>query len=60
MAANQVYTPPALTADIDLQSGILHADEKDYKTACVCFHRFSCRVLGIIWRDFWELHALKP
>jgi 26S proteasome regulatory subunit N6 len=32
-AANSIYCPPALQADLDTVSGILHCDEKDYKTA---------------------------
>jgi 26S proteasome regulatory subunit N6 len=32
-AANVIYVPPAQQGAIDLQSGILHAEEKDYKTA---------------------------
>eukprot|EP00252_Welwitschia_mirabilis_P017755 TRINITY_DN3938_c0_g1_i1.p1 TRINITY_DN3938_c0_g1~~TRINITY_DN3938_c0_g1_i1.p1 ORF type:complete len:426 (-),score=97.58 TRINITY_DN3938_c0_g1_i1:190-1467(-) len=32
-AANAIYVPPAQQGTIDFQSGILHAEEKDYKTA---------------------------
>eukprot|EP00009_Paramoeba_aestuarina_P009704 CAMPEP_0201539742 /NCGR_PEP_ID=MMETSP0161_2-20130828/70569_1 /ASSEMBLY_ACC=CAM_ASM_000251 /TAXON_ID=180227 /ORGANISM="Neoparamoeba aestuarina, Strain SoJaBio B1-5/56/2" /LENGTH=420 /DNA_ID=CAMNT_0047947157 /DNA_START=863 /DNA_END=2125 /DNA_ORIENTATION=- len=31
--ANSIYCPPALQGSIDTQSGILHAEEKDYKTS---------------------------
>ena len=31
--ANGIYVPPLLQAEIDMMAGILHADEKDYKTA---------------------------
>lgn len=36
--ANSIYCPPQLQADIDLMSGILNSQDKDYKTAYSYFY----------------------
>eukprot|EP01066_Platyproteum_vivax_P010870 Platyproteum_vivax@DN4894_c0_g1_i1.p1 len=55
--ASGIHCPPLLQADIDLMAGMLHAQEKDYKTAYSYFYEaFEC--LHLV-EDAKALRALK-
>lgn len=56
-SANSIYCPPALQTQIDMQSGILHAEEKDYKTAYSYFFESFEGYNSL--EDPKALHALK-
>lgn len=43
-AANAIYCPPLMQGQIDMQSGTLHAEEKDYKTGFVNFFSFLTQI----------------
>ena len=56
-AANAIYCPPLIQAQIDMQAGILHAEEKDYKTAYSYF--YECFEGYSLQDDPLALKALK-
>ncbi|GLB39327.1 putative PCI-domain-containing protein [Lyophyllum shimeji] len=57
-AANAIYCPPGLQSALDLQSGILHAEDKDYTTAYSYFFE-AFENLSSQGDDSGALSALK-
>lgn len=56
-AANSIYCPPLTQAQIDMQAGVLHAEEKDYKTAYSYF--YECFEGYSLQEDTTAIKALK-
>jgi 26S proteasome regulatory subunit N6 len=57
--ANSVYCPPLLQAQLDLQSGAIHADDKDYKTGYSYFFEAFEGFTQVDEKDPRALRALK-
>jgi len=57
--ANSVYCPPLLQAQLDLQSGAIHADDKDHKTGYSYFFEAFEGFTQVDEKDPRALRALK-
>lgn len=57
--ANSIYCPPLLQASLDLQSGAINADDKDYKTAYSYFFEALEGFASHDEKDPRALRALK-
>ncbi|WWC87200.1 uncharacterized protein L201_002086 [Kwoniella dendrophila CBS 6074] len=57
--ANSIYCPPLLQAQLDLQSGAINADDKDYKTGYSYFFEAFEGFTQIDEKDQRALKALK-
>lgn len=53
--ANAIYCPPQLQAEIDIMSGVLHCEEKDYKTGYSYFYEAHEGLNSI-----GEMKAMQP
>ena len=56
-SANSIFCPPNLQAALDMQSGILHAEEKDFKTAYSYFYEAFDAYFNM--SNYEAIHALK-
>ncbi|ODN87098.1 26S proteasome regulatory subunit N6 [Cryptococcus wingfieldii CBS 7118] len=57
--ANSIYCPPILQAQLDLQSGVIMADDKDYKTGYSYFFEAFEGHTQVAEKDERALKALK-